>query len=222
MEWYKWAFDGVGGAAAVALCARLLRRWAKRTKLGHAAGVIQSAQVANISAPVGSSQIAMGTNISQTFEHHHHHYQPDCGAPLLRNSEPTPEQIWNDLGGVVPFDRVHAKEKYVGIPVLWKLRFSGVSEITLEKQCWLIHTYFVPDSKDEPEWNIVTFRMTEVPTLLKAAPWSSVLWVRGTISSLDSSVSLKQNPEIVKVERPIAVPLQPGVDQSESIGDKTP
>ncbi len=221
MEWYKWVFDGVGGAGLAAICTALVRSWARHKKPRDIAGAIQSSQVANISAPVGSSQIAVGTNIRQKLENHHHHYQPDIGPPLLRNTEPTPTQIMEELRGVAPFDLENASRKYIGIPILWKLRFSAVSDLGHGEPVWLIHTDFVPDSKEECWRELVTFQMTEIPPLLKSAPQDSVLWVRGSVSSAIPFVKLNRDPEILNVERPNRISTPPNVAPFQSVSDRT-
>jgi hypothetical protein len=82
-----WLFDGVGGAALIALIG-LVFKWFK-SKGQRPTGAGLTAQ----GAKVTGSPVASGTGITQTIsETHHHHYGPEVTPPAAQSSAPAPER----------------------------------------------------------------------------------------------------------------------------------
>jgi hypothetical protein len=149
---------------------------------------------------VERAPIAVGSNINQSMVEHHHHYPIAWATPELRNSEPGPNQIWGDLEDVLPFDREHAREKYVGIEVLWRVRFSSIS--TNSSGGWYVFTHFDPDRESEPRHQLIWFLVSSVPGSLRTAPKGTLFWVKGKLSSIGNEIGLEPDPVIHEIERP--------------------
>jgi hypothetical protein len=116
MPWYVWAFDGVGGAVAVAIIGYFLRRKSQP-------------EIPSISAnlhSVSDSNVVTGNNVNQQIVQHHHHLS-DRSQDLLKSTEPSPGQIMSDLKTLPPYEKRRAEENYRGLPVLWQLALSDIA-----------------------------------------------------------------------------------------------
>lgn len=210
MPWYEWAFSGVGGAGLVALCGLLYRRLARRfyspasppvASQGRASAVVSgSPGGAIVVAAAEGSPIAVGSNISQSIVEHHHHHLAEGQTLPLRNSEPTPHQIRSDLGSVLPFDREHASEKYLGIDVLWRVRLEDICKSSFGG--WDVFARFDPDHESESKNRLISFSVSSVPGSLRTAPKGTLYWVKGKLRTVGTATVLEDDPLIYEIERP--------------------
>lgn len=187
MPWYEWLFDGVGGAAAIAIVGFLVRRISK-----------SQAETPSISAnldSVSDSTVAIGTNVSQIV---HHHHVPDRPSDALKATEPSPSQIISDLKALPPFGKYRAQESYRGLSVLWPLILLEVDQ---PRGAWAVFFRSFEEWCSHPP--IVYAPFTELPPEMKVSPTGTLVWVRGRIRAVDRvSISLEADPEIVEVKRP--------------------
>ena len=198
--WYVW-FDGVGGAALIAISGLLLRRfWRKshRTAEKQQSLVMkETVGSAALSGPIKDSQVAAGSNITQTSVIHHH-YSPDKPEPELTLTLPDPLSILQSLDNLTPYDLNHAREKFVGLRVLWRITLSKVFKEGDGR--WAIAGIF----RVEPSYRspIVIFYLSSVPPELKVAQRETPIWVRGAVKYVadSSSICLEDNPELLRIE----------------------
>jgi hypothetical protein len=101
MSWYTWVFSGLGSAAVVSVFTVLYRKY-----------------ISNRSTSPYTHAIATNQHVVMIVP-----------PPVRTSTEPTPIQISGEIEAVLPFDREHAKDKYIGLNVLWKVRFASV-------KCW--------------------------------------------------------------------------------------
>ena len=144
---YSWAFDGVAGAALVALCGFLYQRYSARTTSKsefldisaekESSIVAESPGSLILAAPVTDSPIAVGRNITQKLEVHHHH-EGNIHFEDWTPTELTPSQILQEIRAALPFDREHVRENYKGLKVVWKTAFLSASSI------------------NPPNWHVIT------------------------------------------------------------------
>jgi len=112
-------------------------------------------------------------------------------------TEPTPEQILNDIQSVLPFDRDTARQKYVGLDVVWR-----TSLLALNKSD---DRYFVVTRFGKGNAVIsVNFSMSMVPSELSSATQHSTLLLKGTIRSVggfSGDIELELDPEVRVIKR---------------------
>ncbi len=182
--WYVW-FDGVAGAAVLAVGGFVVKRfWLKPEKTIEVKNAVLSGSVTN-------SQVAAGNNITQTSVVHHHHV-PDKSETELVVTQPDPDKILESLEDLPPYDVSHAREKFVGLPVLWRVAFANVAK--LDKDTWQVAGSFGSA--------VIWFNLSSLPPVLKIANRGTPIWVRGTIKRLQFSVviELEHDPELLKIE----------------------
>jgi hypothetical protein len=185
-SWYTWAFDGVGGAAVVAIgIAWYQRRSMRSDRKGSVAGSISK------------SQVAVGNNINQSVEVHHHHEGNRHSAEWIL-TEPTPRQIEKEIEAALPFDRAQVAQKYLNLSVIWKVALCSISP---KGASWAVLAFALPGGTPLSASDI-TFDLSTVPTELRAATKNSILFVKGTIKHASKlSIELEIDPEIRVVKR---------------------
>jgi hypothetical protein len=198
MEWYKWVFDGVGGAVLVAVGAWLFRRLRHSPPVRPtvSGSLVDSPVTANITAPLDQAQVAVGNNINQNVEHHHHYAASEIKK--TKTTEPTPKQILEEIDSALPIDQDNAKKKYIGLNVLWQTSLLAISEF---KDRWIVVTRF-PDRGYE--FRSVCFSMSSVPSELSSATKYSTLLIKGVIRSVEghtSGIELETDPEVYVIKR---------------------
>jgi hypothetical protein len=204
--WYSWAFDGVAGAAAVGIGIAVYQRYASKAVRGGnssraSAGADrrsahESPANADISGPITDSQVAVGSNISQSIAVHHH-YGKDGNPQKWVPTEPTPIQILREIDTASPFDREHARKKYKDLIVVWEVTVFNVRSQSLG---WIVLTSFSQSGKSV----MVRFHLTSATAEFKSAAQGSPLLVRGTIESIVEmglGIVLNRNPEIQLLKR---------------------
>jgi hypothetical protein len=194
--WYVW-FDGAAGAAVVAIGGFVVKRfWHKREKPVEAQQVVQAGSITG-------SQVAAGSNITQTSVVHHHH-SPDKPEAELVDSQPDPRKILESFKDLPPYDVSHAHEKFVGLPVLWRIAFKSVSKFY--GNTWHIAGTFGSSGSAE-----IWFQLSSLPPVLKIARRGTPIWVRGRIKQIQflSTIELENDPELLKIESTVTEPDQP-------------
>jgi hypothetical protein len=185
--WYVW-FDGVAGAAVLTIGGFIVKRfWFRSDKPVEVHQAVQTVQASSIK----DSQVAAGNNITQTSEVHHY-YVSDTPETELVVSQPDPAKILESLEDLPPYDIDHAREKFVGLPVMWRVGFANVAK--LDDDTWHISGSFAPA--------VIWFNLSSLPPVLKIAHRGTPIWVRGTIKSLQYStiIELEKDPELLKIE----------------------
>jgi hypothetical protein len=158
--------------------------------------VSESPVGASVAGPIADSQVAVGSNISQSVAVHHH-YGKDGNPQKWVPTEPTPIQIVREIDTASPFDREHAGEKYKDLIVVWEVTLFHVRSEVLG---WTVLTRFSQSGKS----TMVRFHLNSVTAEFKSATEGSALLVKGTIDSiveLGLGIELKRNPEIRLVKR---------------------
>jgi hypothetical protein len=206
---FVWAFAGVAGAAIVAAGAAVYNHLSSKPdhgSRGHkvTAGndstiVNESPASASVTGPIADSQIAVGSNISQSLAVHHHY--PENGySQKWTPTEPMPIQILQEIDAALPFDQDHARKKYVNsLVVVWEVSLLSVNR--LFPKVYLVQTRFGPKFPGDVP---VNFHLTSVSAELQSATVGSILLVRGKIGSITGwglGIDLKLNPEIRLVKR---------------------
>jgi hypothetical protein len=187
--WYVW-LDGVAGAALLAVGGFVLKRfWFKPET---------TAQVKHsvLSGAISDSQVAAGNNITQTSEVHHH-YAPVNSETELIVSQPDPIKIFQSMENLPPFDLSHAREKFVGLPVQWRVAFANVAKLNDDN--WHVSGSFV----DPPHGStVIWFELSSLPPELKIAYKGTPIWVRGSIKRFhySSIIELEKDPELLRIE----------------------
>jgi hypothetical protein len=205
--WYSWAFDGVAGAAVVGIGIAAYQRYASKADRSgssprvsarkNSLAAYESPVSADMTGPIIDSQVAVGSNISQSVAVHHHYGKDEIPQKWI-STEPTPIQILREIDAASPFDREHARKKYEGLIVVWEVTVFHVRSQFLG---WTVLTSFSQGGKSV----MVRFHLISVTAELKSATEGSPLLVRGTIESiveLGLGIQLKLNPEIRLVKRP--------------------
>lgn len=197
-----WLFDGVGGAAAIALAGGIYNRF-RRGKVNRPATATSvkannSIGTAIVTAPIADSQIAVGSNITQSNQHHHYHATAE---PILKNSEPTTQQILEYLRSLAPFDQAAACQKYQGLRVKWNLSLEGLRP-KLNSDGYYVFCESVSD-KQVRNFPFVAFNLTSLSPELKAARQKSLFWVTGEVATVEGHmITLKDDPEISAITNP--------------------
>jgi hypothetical protein len=158
--WYVWVFDGMGGAAAVAVAAAMYQRYSSNRS---------SKTLGEADSPIENKSVT---------------------------TEPTPEQILREIKSVLPIDRDNAKQKYVGLKVVWQTSFLNLTKIG---DRWYVITGFGRG------FAIITvnFSMSLVPSELGSATEHSTLLIKGIVKSIGVSgdIDLESDPEVQVVKR---------------------
>lgn len=207
--WYYWAFDGVAGDAVVGIGIAVYQRYASKADRSSSSPrvsacensrtVNESPATADLSGPITDSQVAVGSNIRQSVEVHHHY--PEIGySQKWSPTEPTPFQILQEIDAALPFDRDHARKKYVNsLVVVWEVSLFSVNRIF--PRVYFMQTRFGSKFQHGVP---VYFSLTSVSAELKSATPGSILLVRGKIGSIKGwglGIDLKLNPEIQLLKR---------------------
>jgi hypothetical protein len=163
--------------------------------------IIDSPVSADMSGPITDSQVAVGSNISQSLAVHHHY--PENGySQKWTPTEPTPIQILQEVDAALPFDQDHARKKYINsLIVVWEVSLSSVDRIN--PKLYLLQAHFGPKFPGGVPVNL-HLTSTSVSAELQSATAGSVLLVRGKIESITGwglGIDLKLNPEIRLVKR---------------------
>ena len=196
--WYSWAFDGVAGGALVAVGVILYQRYSSK-KIGippfssgkNSPVASESPVSANVAGPISDSQLAIGSNIKQSFEVHHHYIEQQEVQRSFVRSAPGPDEVSSALRHTKPFDYHHACESYEGLGVVWEL-FLG--SILLTEHGWMIICY--PQS----ETPMVSFSVSLLLPELKLADRRAMVWVKGRIKRAASGdIELEDDPEILSI-----------------------
>jgi hypothetical protein len=208
-SWYTWAFDGVAGAAVVAIGIALYQRYTSKphhVSEGHTVTVSKNSPIsidspvsADMSSPITDSLVAVGSNINQTWEVHHHHSEAEQ-AEKWTPTEPNPIQILLEIDAALPYDRKHAKEKYKDLQVVWE---TSILTVQAENGGLSVGTVFRQPGEQVLR-SLVDFRISSPTAELKSATSGSVVLIRGTIKSVLGwafGIDLKPDPEIRFVKR---------------------
>jgi hypothetical protein len=176
MSWYTWVFDGLGTTVLIGSGTALYRKYLAMRP--------QRPPVLTISADQPAIVIA--------------------SPPERASTEPTPIQISEEIEAVLPFDREHAKDKYIGLNVLWKVVFAAVKCLddksiedgaVVDAQRWYFMCYF-----GETPYYMVTFNLKTVPPEFKVLRKGSMMWVQGRIRSVESmSINLEVEPAQLEI-----------------------
>ena len=176
MSWYTWVFDGLGTTVLIGSGTALYRKYlAMRPQRPPVLAISVDQPAIVIPSP-----------------------------PERASTEPTPIQISGEIEAVLPFDREHAKEKYIGLNVLWKVRFASVkcwNDTSIEngavvnaQRCYFICFF------EETPYYMVTFSLKTVPPEFKILREGSMIWVQGTIKSVESrSINLEVDPAQIEI-----------------------
>ena len=114
---------------------------------------------------------------------------------------PSPVQIGQALANLSPYDSLSAPQKYVGLPVQWRLLFGSLTK--LEGQ-WAI---ILDPSESGP---FVEVRIANLPPQLKIAERGCVVWVRGFIAYIEyGNLIVVRDAEILRIEDQHEIPRQP-------------
>lgn len=188
--WYLW-FDGVAGAAVLAVGGFIVRRfWFRSDKAVEVHQAVRSETITD-------SQVAAGSNITQTSVVHHH-YSPDKPETELIVTQPDPLKVFQTLNDLSPYDSSHAREKFVGLPVIWRITLDDVSKAPYDK--WgVTGTFRVPSIRRRVS---VSFDLSSLPPELKVAERDTPIWVRGIIKrvAFQSLILLEDDPELLRLE----------------------
>lgn len=187
--WYVW-FDGVAGAATLAVVGFIVKRfWLRPEKTIEMKNAV-------LAGSVTSSQVAAGNNITQMSVVHHHHI-PESPEAELVVTQPDPVKIFQSLEGLPPYDIDHAREKFIGLPVLWRIAFANVARLGND-------TWHFSGSFEDPQHGsaVIWFELPSVPPELKIAYKGTPIWVRGTIKRFhySSIIELDNDPELLKIQ----------------------
>jgi hypothetical protein len=128
--------------------------------------------------------------------------------PEGASTEPTPVQILKEIDAALPFDREHARERYRGLNVAWRLsilsvssknEFNIVNGVVDRNQHWSFICLFPAGTPDAG----VSFNLKTVPPELKLLKAGSILWVQGIINRVSEfgSISLEDEPRILEIVR---------------------
>lgn len=171
--WYSWAFDGVAGAAFVAISIAIYERHA--SKRDRIKGItIFSAEKWLPAADGSSAGQSQGLGIT----------------------EPSPSKILAEVDNSLPFDRHTAKLKYVDLPVVWK---TLLSDFSYTDGGVMVHTRHKSDDGGSA---LVAFVASSLPGNLKTATVGSELLIRGRIHRVwELGVYLADDPEVTLLKR---------------------
>jgi hypothetical protein len=181
MSWYTWAFDGLGTTALISGGAALYRKYVSKRPPILSAPSIPTSEHSTTAAPL----------------------------PERTSKEPTPEQIISEIDSALPFDREHARDKYKGLNVLWKVNFVSVRSepdwhkdsdgAGVQSQRWCFTCLF---ERKEP-FIAVSFDLKTVPPELKLLRHGSILQVQGTIRHIYEwgGINLEVDPAKIEILR---------------------
>lgn len=147
----------------------------------------------------GAAVVAAGVVMFQRYSANRSRRIPTkTDSPIaneLNLTEPTPEQILKEIDSALPFDRDTAKQKYVGLNVVWKTSLLSLNKID---ERWHVVTRF---GKSDA---IITvcFSMSSVPSELSSATQYSTLLLKGIVRfGRFTGVELEDNPEVRVIKR---------------------
>jgi hypothetical protein len=219
--WYSWAFDGVAGAAVVGIAIAVYQRYESKANRSGSTPIVsagkslhtahKSTVSAEMSGPITDSQVAVGSNISQSVAVHHHY--ADIGiSEKLTPTEPTPLQIIKAINLAKPYDKHRESEKFIDLEVTWRVKLSNLFPTTIyiggdgkegfttsTDGAWMVTCVFeaIPFSKGV----FVQFYLSEVPLGLKIAGEYASFLVQGRIEKVSTSgIVLRANPELLGFE----------------------
>ncbi len=202
-SWYVW-FDGVGGAVLVAIGGFVLNRfWRKSHKTVEKQGSLVMNETVGNAVSTGSitdSQVAAGSNITQTSVIHHHYSPVDKPETEFILTHPDPLEIVQSLDGLPPFDLIHACEKFKGLRVLWRIIFSNLSNSD-DSDTWCVSGTF-PIPPLGRSVSVAFLLSPPLPPELKVAKRNTPIWVRGTVKKVwyPIPILLEDNPELLRIE----------------------
>jgi hypothetical protein len=199
----KWLFDGVGAAIMTAIGVAVYQKWRKSHKANRTVSeqksIVMKETVGSVvqSDSIEGSQVAAGNNITQTSVVHHH-YIPDKPETELIVSHPDPLKILQSLDELPPYDLNHACEKFVGLPVVWRITFDSLSR--RGKETWSVSGTFRIPPLGRPA--IIMFDLSSLPPELKVMYRNTPIWVRGAIKEVayPTVIALEADPELLKIE----------------------
>jgi hypothetical protein len=165
----------------------------------------------DLSGPITDSQVAAGSNISQSVAVHHHYAEKGI-PPELTPTGPTPLQIIQAIRSVKPYDKQREREKFINLEVTWRVKLDnmhqtnvliaadGEQSITRSGNgAWMVTCVF--KSPPVSERQLVQFFLSEVPLELKIAERDASFLVQGRIEELvPEAIHLRANPNILKFE----------------------
>jgi hypothetical protein len=219
--WYSWAFDGVAGAAVVGIGIAVYQRYASKVVRGGnssraSAGAnfrssYESPADADISGPITDSQVAVGSNISQSVAVHHHYAEKEIPQKLTP-TEPTPLQIMRAIKSVKPYDKHREREKFIDLEVTWRVKLSNMHPTAIHVAAngkesmtnsgdgaWLVTCVF--RSSPVSDALFVQFLLSDVPLELKIAERDASFLVQGRIEKVSvEDIYLRANPKILGFE----------------------
>ena len=177
---------------------RLIKKSKKRHELLRQSHVPQSGVIIEspgalvLTGSATNSAIALGSNISQEI---HHHHPSASDATDWKKTKPTAPEILREIEGALPFDQHHAREKYVGLTVVWEIILNAVAPLA---NGW----HFIGGSEGGSIAD-VAFMLTTVTPEVKSASRGSSFLVRGQIRSVSAlGVYLESNPNLKLLQRP--------------------
>jgi hypothetical protein len=219
--WYVWAFDGVAGAAVVGIGIAVYQRYASKADRSgsspkvstseNSRTVNESPATADMSGPITDSQVAVGSNISQSVAVHHHYGENETSQKLTP-TEPTPFQIIKAIRSVKPFDKHREREKFVDLDVIWRVRIGNLfpTELSMSGDkfeslkssangAWMVTCVF--DRFRDSEEVMVQFFLSEVPLELKIGDRHTSFYVQGRVEKVEQdAIHLRPNPRLLGFE----------------------
>jgi hypothetical protein len=147
----------------------------------------------------GAVAVAVGTFVYQWYSSRSDKLASVTASVMtneLNLTEPTPQQIIKEVDSALPFDRENAKEKYIGLSVVWQTSLLSLNQ---HQDRWFVVTRF---GKGD---TIITvcFSMSSVPRELSSATQYSTLLLKGRVrfGRFTSGVELEDDPEVHVIKR---------------------
>jgi hypothetical protein len=197
VDWMKWAFEGVGGAGAVAALGFLFKRYffkesqaPKVQTLDNAQTIYKSPGTLSVSGPITGSVVAVGDNNQQSFEVHHHH-SGENRVPELTESKPSPDQIFEDIDRLPPFQTHQARSNYLNLNVCWQVVLESIQPLGTG---YIIHVRYSKGTK------LVSFTTESLHPELKIAKHGTPMWIKVKIKHLQTFCVVLSEATILNLE----------------------
>src|SRR5580692_3701869 len=90
----------------------------------------------------GAVAVAVGTFVYQRYSSRSDKLASVTASVMtneLNLTEPTPQQIIKEVDSALPFDRENAKEKYIGLSVVWQTSLLSLNQ---HQDRWFVVTRF--------------------------------------------------------------------------------
>jgi hypothetical protein len=191
-DWLKWAFEGVGATVTVAAVGFLFKRYffKESQTLDNAQTIYKSPGALSVSGPVTGSAVAVGDNNQQSFEVHHHH-SSENRVQELTESKPSPDQIFEEIDKLPPFQTNQARLNYLNLTVCWQVVLESIQPLG---PGYFVQCRYINGRKN------VSFITESLHPELKIAKYGTPLWIRGTIKHIQPLAVVLSEPTILKLE----------------------